>query len=201
MRCPSCASELQGPSRFCPSCGQATDSPSQLTTSPGVIAHGVNRLSSESIPVGGLTPGSVLAARYRIVGLLGRGGMGEVYRADDMKLGQTVALKFLPREMSADPVWRERFFAEVRIARQLSHPNICRVYDVADIDGRHFLSMEYIDGEDLASLLKRVGSLSNEKALNVARQLAGRCATARNVSGSEVPARLPRRGGVSCHVV
>jgi len=138
----------------------------------------VNRLSSESIPVGGLTPGSVLAGRYRIVGLLGRGGMGEVYRADDMKLGQTVALKFLPREMSADPVWRERFFAEVRITRQLSHPNICRVYDVADIDGRHFLSMEYIDGEDLASLLKRIGSLSNEKALAVARQLAAGLAAA-----------------------
>jgi serine/threonine-protein kinase len=120
----------------------------------------------------------VLAGRFRIVGLLGRGGMGEVYRADDMKLGQTVALKFLPREMSTDPVWRERFFAEVRITRQLSHPNICRVYDVADIDGRHFLSMEYIDGEDLASLLKRVGYLSNEKALDIARQLAAGLAAA-----------------------
>jgi serine/threonine-protein kinase len=184
MRCGSCASELQAGSRFCPSCGQPAESPFELTTSagvitsPAVVAHGVNRLSSESIPVGGLTPGTVLAGRYRIIGLLGRGGMGEVYRADDMKLGQTVALKFLPREMSADPVWRERFFAEVRIARQLSHPNICRVYDVADVDGRHFLSMEYIDGEDLASLLKRVGYLSNEKALDVARQLAAGLAAA-----------------------
>jgi serine/threonine protein kinase len=178
MRCSSCASDLPVGSRFCPSCGQPTESLSQRATSPAVIAHGVNRLSSESIPVGGLTPGSVLNGRYRIVGLLGRGGMGEVYRADDMKLGQTVALKFLPREMSADPVWRERFFAEVRITRQLSHPNICRVYDIADADGRHFLSMEYIDGEDLASLLKRVGSLSNEKALDVARQLAAGLAAA-----------------------
>src|SRR5262245_5861997 len=178
MRCASCASELQAGNRFCPSCGLPMESPSQLVTSPGVIAHGVNRLSSESIPVAGLTPGSVLAGRYRIVGLLGRGGMGEVYRADDMKLGQTVALKFLPREMSADAVWRERFFAEVRMTRQLSHPNICRVYDVDGLDARHFLSMEYIDGEDLASLLKRVGSLSNEKALDVARQLAAGLAAA-----------------------
>jgi len=96
----------------------------------------VNRLSSDSIPVGGLTPGSVLAGRYRIVALLGRGGMGEVYRADDLKLGQTVALKFLPREVSTDPVWRERFFAEVRITRQLSRPNICRVSDVAETNFR-----------------------------------------------------------------
>ena len=66
---------------------------------------------------------------------------------------------------------RERLFAEVRITRQLSHPNIYRVYDIGEVDGRHFLSMEYIDGEDLASLMKRIGHLSNEKALDIARQL------------------------------
>jgi serine/threonine-protein kinase len=173
-------SVLPAGSRFCSACGQPTDPESQLLTSPAaVVAVGVGRLvSTESIPVGGLTPGSVLADRYRIVGLLGRGGMGEVYRADDVKLGQTVALKFLPRELSTDPVARERFFAEVRITRQLSHPNICRVYDIAEFNGRHFLSMEFIDGEDLASLLKRIGYLSNEKALDIARQLAAGLATA-----------------------
>jgi tRNA A-37 threonylcarbamoyl transferase component Bud32 len=97
--------------------------------------------------------------------------MGEVYRADDLKLGQPVALKFLPPALAQDSVRRERFFAEVRITRQLSHPNICRVYDIGEVDGRHFLSMEYIDGEDLASLMKRIGHLSNEKALDIARQL------------------------------
>jgi serine/threonine-protein kinase len=97
--------------------------------------------------------------------------MGEVYRADDLKLGQPVALKFLPPKLSDDPVRRERFFAEVRITRQLSHPNICRVYDIGEVDDKHFLSMEYIDGEDLASLMKRIGSLTNEKALDIARQL------------------------------
>jgi serine/threonine-protein kinase len=116
--------------------------------------------------------------RYRVIGLLGRGGMGEVYRADDLKLGQPVALKFLPRVLGSDPVRRERFFAEVRITRQLAHPNICRVYDIAEVDGQHFLSMEYIDGEDLASLIKRIGYLSNEKALDVARQLAAGLAAA-----------------------
>src|SRR5262245_33690993 len=180
MRCPSCATELPVGARFCPSCGQPFASGSQLITSPGAaIAVGVNRLvSSEATPVGGLTPGSMIAGRYRIIGLLGRGGMGEVYRADDVKLGQTVALKFLPREMSADAVWRERFFSEVRITRQLSHPNICRVYDIGDWDGRHFLSMEYIDGEDLASLLRRIGYLPTENALAIARQLAAGLAVA-----------------------
>ena len=90
----------------------------------------------------------------------------------DLKLGQAVALKFLPPKLAQDPVRRERFFAEVRITRQLSHPNICRVYDIGDIEGRHFLSMEFIDGEDLASLLKRIGHLTNEKALDIARMRA-----------------------------
>jgi serine/threonine-protein kinase len=120
----------------------------------------------------------ILADRYRIIGLLGRGGMGEVYRADDLKLGQPVALKFLPRAFSEDAVRRERFFAEVRITRGLAHPNICRVYDIAEIDGQHFLSMEYIDGENLASLIQRIGYLSNEKALDLARQLAAGLAAA-----------------------
>ena len=91
--------------------------------------------------------------------------MGEVYRADDLKLGQPVALKFLPKALADDSVRRERLFAEVRIARQVSHPNICRVYDIGELEGRHFLAMEYIDGEDLASLLKRIGSLHEPRRL------------------------------------
>ncbi len=148
--------------------------------SPGPVEtpHVARIISSDSIPAGGFTPGTILADRYRIIGLLGRGGMGEVYRADDLKLGQPVALKFLPPKLADDPVRRERFFAEVRITRQLSHPNICRVYDISEIDGRHFLSMEFIDGEDLASLLKRIGHLTNEKALDIARQLAAGLAAA-----------------------
>jgi serine/threonine-protein kinase len=132
----------------------------------------VGRLaSSDSISAGGFTPGSVLAERYRIIGLLGRGGMGEVYRADDLKLGQPVALKFLPRMLTNDPAHLERFYAEVRIARQVSHPNVCRVYDVGEMEGQHYLSMEYVDGEDLASLLRRIGRLPPDKALDIAREI------------------------------
>jgi serine/threonine-protein kinase len=139
----------------------------------------VGRLaSSDSIQAGGFTPGAVLAERYRVIGLLGRGGMGEVYRADDLKLGQPVALKFLPRHLAADRERLERFFAEVRIARQVSHPNVCRVYDVGEIDGQQYLSMEYVDGEDLASLLKRIGRLPPDKALEIARELCAGLAAA-----------------------
>src|SRR5262245_33202013 len=175
IRCVFCSSEVSAESRFCSSCGREVRSASQMpTTQPAAAAarQKVGRLiSSDSIPVGGFTPGAILLDRYRIIGLLGRGGMGEVYRADDLKLGQPVALKFLPRALSSDPVHRERFFAEVRITRQVSHPNVCRVYDIAEYDGQFFLSMEYIDGEDLASLIKRIGYLPNEKALEVTRQL------------------------------
>jgi serine/threonine-protein kinase len=97
--------------------------------------------------------------------------MGEVYRADDLKLGQPVALKFLPREVETDPRMLERFHAEVRNARQISHPHVCRVHDIDDVDGRHFITMEYVDGEDLATLLRRIGRLPETKAVEIARQV------------------------------
>jgi serine/threonine-protein kinase len=123
-------------------------------------------------------PGALLVDRFRIVGLLGRGGMGEVYRADDLKLDQPVALKFLPEALQEDAERLERFYGEVRLARQISHPSICRVYDVVDADGTPFLSMEYVDGEDLASLLRRIGRLPRDKALEIARQLCAGLAAA-----------------------
>ncbi len=117
------------------------------------------------------SPGSLVAGRYRVIGLLGRGGMGEVYRADDLTLGQSVALKFLPPAFARDADRLRRFHQEVRVAREVSHPNVCRVYDVGEADGRAFLSMEYVDGEDLASLLRRIGRLPQEKGVEIARQL------------------------------
>ena len=120
----------------------------------------------------------MLAGRYRIVGLLGRGGMGEVYRAEDLKLGQPVALKFLPEDVAKTPDRLARFHHEVRVARQVSHPNVCRVYDIGEADGQHFISMEYVDGEDLASLLRRIGRLPPDKATELARQLCAGLAAA-----------------------
>lgn len=120
-------------------------------------------------------PGAVIGERYRIATFLGRGGMGEVYLADDMRLDQQVALKFLPEQASQDASWRERLQNEVRLARQVSHKHVCRVYDIGETstpDGALlYLSMEYVDGEDLASLLRRIGRLPRDKAVAIARQL------------------------------
>jgi serine/threonine-protein kinase len=124
-------------------------------------------------PAERFAPGALLAARYRVVAPLGKGGMGEVYRADDLTLGQPVALKFLPAHIASDPDRLARFRKEVAAARKVSHPNVCRVYDIADHDGQPFLTMEFVDGEDLSSVLKRLGRVPEEKGVEIARQLCG----------------------------
>jgi serine/threonine-protein kinase len=134
--------------------------------------------SSDPIGGGRFTPGQILAERYRIVALAGRGGMGEVFRAEDLKLGQIVAMKFLPEKLSQDAAALERFHAEVRNARQVSHPNVCRVFDIGESDGSLFLTMEYVDGEDLASVVRRIGRLSPDKATEIARQICAGLAAA-----------------------
>ncbi len=138
---------------------------------PGTRAHPA--LEEARFP-----PGTILENRYRVVALLGRGGMGEVYRADDLKLRQSVALKLLPPGLASDPVRLARFHNEVRLARQVSHPNVCRVHDIGETGSLTFLTMEHVDGEDLASLLRRVGRLPAERALLVARQICAGLAAA-----------------------
>jgi len=140
--------------------------PSLSSTSSGSHSHGR------------FLPGQVLGGRFRIIAILGKGGMGEVYRADDLTLGQPVALKFLPEELAGNEERLERFRSEVRMARQVAHPNVCKVYDIGQVDGEHFLSMEYVEGEDLAHLLKRIGELPQAKAIQIARQIAAGLAAA-----------------------
>jgi len=138
--------------------------------------------SSGSIDHGRFSPGAVLEGRYRIVGLLGRGGMGEVYRADDLRLGQQVAIKFLPAGIGSDTVKLAQFHNEVRMARQVSHHNVCRVHDIGEVatsaGAQLFITMEYVDGEDLAASLKRVGRFPEDKALDLARQICAGLAAA-----------------------
>ena len=191
--CPSCSATIPDSEEFCSRCGAQLDESSLMTetgTPSDVQSQQEKKTPSQSAPSaigitsdiqggrGEYSPGAILAGRYRVVGLLGRGGMGSVYRADDLTLGQPVALKFLPEELAGDISLLERFQAEVRVSRQVSHPNVCRVHDIGEADGRVFLSMELVDGGDLSSLLKRVGRLPTERGLEIARQLCAGLAAA-----------------------
>lgn len=120
-------------------------------------------------------PGVVFAGRYRMVARLGQGGMGEVWHADDLVLGAPVAIKLL-HSTSADQ--RERLLREVRLARQITHPGVCRVYDVGEADGVVFYSMEFIDGEDLATLIRRAGRLMPQRVVDFGHQLSSAVAAA-----------------------
>ena len=193
--CVFCGTELSANMRFCSACGKPAANTDELATLDFATATSPlpPRPRSASVPKpssrpssypefllneGRFLPGRLIASRYRIIALLGKGGMGEVYRADDLTLGQAVALKFLPDTAASDEGLLERFRNEVRIARRVSHPNVCRVYDVGDVEGQTFFTMEYVDGEDLASLLRRIGRLPQDKAIEIARQLCAGLAAA-----------------------
>lgn len=203
-RCHSCNAEINQAGRFCSVCGatlpSADDtptiaqdapradsitltqtsaaSPARPAPRPKSTAGSPTLKSSSAIDVGRFAPGTMLGARYRVSERLGKGGMGEVYKAEDVKLGQFVALKFLPEHLAFNDESLTRLFNEVKVARQVTHPNVCRVHDIGDVDGHHFLSMEYVDGEDLASLLRRIGRLPSDKALQISRQMCAGLAAA-----------------------
>src|SRR5438132_1555651 len=208
MFCTKCGAPVSASGRFCSSCGEAVNpdtgatlsgdeaslegatiapsSPAPRKTPPPPYSLRTPRTPSSSNPMsssdpiggGRFTPGQIIAERYRVVALAGRGGMGEVYRAEDLTLGQVVALKFLPKILSQDAAALTRFHAEVRTARQVSHPNVCRVFDIGEADRTLFLTMEYVDGEDLASVVRRIGRLSPDKATEIARQICAGLAAA-----------------------
>jgi eukaryotic-like serine/threonine-protein kinase len=183
--CSNCKATVPQGARYCAACGaqiQTSDAETVLGSSSGATrlasSPGQPRTttsgwltSSGSIDHGRFTPGVVFEERYRIIGLLGRGGMGEVYRADDLRLGQPVALKFLPPGLGHDAQRLAQFHTEVRTARQVSHPNVCRVYDIGEVDKQLFLSMEFVDGEDLSASLRRFGRFSEDRAIQIARQI------------------------------
>jgi predicted Ser/Thr protein kinase len=176
-RCAACAGEIRDAAALrCPYCD------AELAEAGTVVSTTETRHEQPDLPVRAhievarlgaarFPPGHMFASRFRVVSLLGRGAMGEVYRAEDLKLGQPVALKLLSAPADRSGASLVRFASEVRLARAIAHPNVCRVFDIGEADGWHYLSMEYVDGETLASVRERIGRLPLEKALDVARQL------------------------------
>jgi serine/threonine-protein kinase len=189
MNCPACNTKIPHWSAFCPSCGIRVPSfcgGSRVPTETAVLLEDMRNdalpvrraAGATSLKAGRFAPGTMLGGRFRIEGLLGKGGMGEVYRAYDAQLDQAVALKFLPEKAAGNPGAMARLRKEVRIARQVSHPNVCRVYDIGEVQGQAYIAMEYVDGENLASLLRRIGRVPADKAVEIARQLCAGLAAA-----------------------
>ena len=122
-------------------------------------------------PIRELTTGSTFAGRYQIIEELGKGGMGRVYKVFDEKIKEKVALKLLKPEISADEQAIERFSNELRLARKISHRHVCRMFDLGEDRGTHYITMEYVSGEDLKSVLRMMGQMSAGKAVLVAREV------------------------------
>ncbi|MBP1769119.1 MAG: serine/threonine protein kinase [Candidatus Aminicenantes bacterium] len=145
-------------------------------------------------PVHELTTGSTFAGRYQVIEELGHGGMGKVYKVQDTKINEKVALKLIKPEVASDKETIERFNNELRLARRIGHRNVCKMFDIGEAEGTHFITMEYVHGEDLKSLIRMSGSLSIGMVLSVGRQVCdGRAGTPRSWTlGS--PDRSGKRG-------
>jgi tetratricopeptide (TPR) repeat protein len=160
IKCPKCKSDNPETATFCADCGTKLLSPKDI---------GVTKTIEK--PVEELTRGTTLADRYEIIEELGKGGMGTVYRVEDTKIGQDIALKLIKPEIASDKKTIERFRNELKTTRMISHRNVCRMFDLGDSEGTYFITMEYIPGEDLKSFIRRVGQLPSGKAISIAKQV------------------------------
>ena len=165
IRCPACSSEAPDGSRYCPSCASPLETPTSAPTETS-LKSGPAATSRPSLDQARFIPGTLLAKRYRIVSLLGRGGMGEVYRARDSRLDREVAIKVLPERFSKDELALSRFRRESKAVAALSHPNIRAIYDVETENDVLFAIIELLVGETLRDRLRR-SALSWQKALQV----------------------------------
>ncbi len=160
IKCPKCQAENPDDTIFCGKCGGALKPAEEISMTKTLITR------SESLQIG-----STLAGRYKIIEELGRGGMGVVYKAEDTKLKRTVALKFLPPELTHIPEVKERFRREAQAAAALDHPNICTVYEFDEAEETTFISMAYIEGQSLKKKIES-GPLEIDEAIKTAMQVA-----------------------------
>lgn len=161
MKCHNCSFENTDESLFCSRCG----------TKLGDSQRAQAATETYHMPMLHLEVGATFAGRYQIIEELGRGGMGRVYKALDQEIQEKIALKVLKPEISMDKKTIERFRNELKIARKISHKNVCRMYDLMKEEGAYFITMEYVSGEDLKSTMNRLGRLSVGKVLIIAKQI------------------------------
>jgi tetratricopeptide (TPR) repeat protein/tRNA A-37 threonylcarbamoyl transferase component Bud32 len=163
MNCPECAAPLAFRARRCPSCQRTVD----LTSITTVSGH-APRLEHPSLE---FPPGTLLAERFKILEKAGAGGMGTVYKAFDTALVQEVALKLIRSDLADDELFSDRFKQEVKLTRRITHANVCRVHDLGESHGLLFLSMEWLEGENLKDRLRSDGTVSVERALEIAEAI------------------------------
>jgi TolB-like protein/Tfp pilus assembly protein PilF/predicted Ser/Thr protein kinase len=168
-KCPKCDTDNPSDSKFCKECATPFPSSEEISASP---------TETLETPKEELTTGFIFAGRYQIIEVLGKGGMGKVYRALDKKLNEEVALKLVKPEIASDKKTLERFSNELKIARKIAHKNVGRMYELMEEKGTHFITMEYVPGEDLKSFIKRAGPLSAGKTTFIAKQVCAGLAEA-----------------------
>ncbi|MBM3285475.1 MAG: hypothetical protein FJY81_06340, partial [Candidatus Aminicenantes bacterium] len=160
IKCHKCNASNPETQKFCGECG------TQLFS-----LHGIPVTETIEAPKEELTRGTIFADRYEIIEELGKGGMGKVYRVEDTKLKQEIALKLIKPEIASDKKTIERFRNELKTARMIAHKNVCRMFDLGEAEGSHFITMEYVRGEDLKSMIRMSGQLGTGTAINICRQL------------------------------
>jgi len=162
VTCPKCNTENTSDSQFCKKC--ATPLPSSKDIP-------VSQTETLQTPIKELTTGSTFAGRYQIIEELGKGGMGKVYKVFDTKIKEKIALKLIKPEIASDRETIERFSNELKLARKIRHKNVCGMFDIGEAEGAHFITMEYVSGEDLKTMIRMSGMLGIGTALSVGKQI------------------------------
>jgi tetratricopeptide (TPR) repeat protein/predicted Ser/Thr protein kinase len=162
MKCPKCNFENPGDTSFCGKCAAPLHHEKEISPPPtATLTTSINQL----------TTGSTFAQRYQVIEELGKGGMGKVYKVLDTELNEKVALKLIKPEIASDEKTIERFRNELKMARKISHKNICRMYHLSKAEETHYITMEFIDGEDLKSFIRRSGQITVGKSISIAKQV------------------------------
>jgi len=162
IKCPKCHFDNPSDTLYCGKCAAPLKSDEELPGSP---------TQTLETPVETLKRGTTIADRYDLIEELGTGGMGKVYKAYDKKIEEEIALKILRPDIAVDEKILSRFSNELKIARKIVHKNVGRMYDLSEAEGTHFITMEYVPGEDLKSFIRRSGQLTVGKALSIAKQI------------------------------
>ena len=160
MKCPKCQTDNPDTQKFCGECA-----------TPLPFSKGVSLTKTLETPIEGLKRGKIFAGRYEIIEELGKGGMGTVYRALDKKLSEEVALKLIKPEIAADKKTIERFKNELKLARKIRHRNVGGMYEIMEAEGKPFITMEYVEGKDLKSLIRKKVKLTEEEAISIAKEV------------------------------